>query len=332
MFFTGSTFANRYFFISRMIHSRSNTKIFAYRFLLSFFIRKKQIVIGIIIALLYCFLNPVTYFFNYSRILVLYEIGHPNYFYYVLFLEIFVLGIALTFSYRQTRSRYITTLEEKLNLEKENREITEQQEEKIKQSIIESHEHLLKNLSKDLHDDIGQKLSVISFSVENLRFAESGKESIGEIRNTILEISDSVRDLSHWLSDFKIGENTIDEILLNEIERLRKTNIINIGFSKINHRNENQKTSIEENVILYRCFQECFNNILKYSGANNVEVVVDFTKNLSISITDNGKGFDADNVSGNGIKNLKERTEIIGFVCEIHSETEKGTEVLIYKR
>lgn len=295
------------------------------------FSRRKKMLIGIIVALFYGFFNPVSYFLNYSRILTIYKISHPNYFYYILFLEIFVLGIAIAYNYRQIRFKYIGTLEDKLKLEEENSKIKELQEEKIKQSIIESHEHLLKSLSKDLHDDIGQKLSVINFSVENLKFVQPSKESVKEIRNTVLEISNSVRNLSHWLNDFSIGKKSIDEIIHNEITRLNKSNLININFKKIENTAGNYETSIEENIILYRCFQECFNNILKHSGANLVKITIDYTNIISICLADNGKGFDAKNTFGNGINNLKERTNIIGFSCEIESEPTKGTKILIYK-
>ncbi|MDP9955708.1 signal transduction histidine kinase [Epilithonimonas hungarica] len=294
-------------------------------------LQNKRPSLGILAALLFGFINPVTYFFNYSRILTIYEISHPNYFYYVLLLEIFIMGIAIAYSYRKIKSQYISTLEDKLKLEEENSKIKQMEEEKIKQSILESHEHLLKNLSKDLHDDIGQKLSIINFSVENLRFAVSSKESINEIRSSILEISDSVRDLSHWLNDFSIGKNTIDEIILNEVERIRKTNIIKINFEKINNSSENYGTSTEENIILYRCFQESINNILKHSDASQINIIIDYTNIISISIEDNGNGFDVNNQLGNGIKNIKERATLIGFSCTIQSNPEKGTKISIYK-
>ena len=294
-------------------------------------LQHKRISLGILAALLFGFINPVTYFFNYSRILTIYEISHPNYFYYVLLLEIFIMGIAIAYSYRKIKSQYISTLEDKLKLEEENSKIKQLEEEKIKQSILESHEHLLKNLSKDLHDDIGQKLSIINFSVENLKFETSSKELINEIRISILEISDSVRDLSHWLNDFSIGKNTIDEIILIEVERVKKTNIIKINFEKINHPSENYETSTEENIILYRCFQESINNILKHSNASQINILIDYTDKLSISIEDDGNGFDVNNQFGNGIKNIQERASLIGFSCTIQSSLEKGTKISIYK-
>lgn len=296
------------------------------------FIWKRRSLTGILFSFSYLIVNPVTFYFNFSKDFGgLRDINHPNYFYYIFFLESFALGIVVAYNYRKIKSQYISTLEDKLKLEEENSKIKQMEEEKIKQSILESHEHLLKNLSKDLHDDIGQKLSIINFSVENLRFAVSSKESINEIRSSILEISDSVRDLSHWLNDFSIGKNTIDEIILNEVERIKKTNIIKINFEKINNSSENYETSTEENIILYRCFQESINNILKHSDASQINILIDYTNLISISIEDNGNGFDVNNQFGNGLKNIKERASLIGFSCTIQSSQEKGTKILIYK-
>ncbi len=299
--------------------------------LLLFFIGRKKPITGIVISLFYGVFNPVTYFLNYSRILTIYEISHPNYFYYVLFLEIFVLGIAIAYNYREIRLKYIRTLEDKLKLEEENRNIQELQDEKIKISILESGNHLLKNLSKELHDDIGQKLSVINFSIENMKLKNPDDEQITEIKSTIVDVSNSLRDLSHWLNDFNFKDNDLDDILRNETERLNKINRIQFNFEKRNHSEKNYESSLEENIILYRCFQECINNTLKHSDAARVDILLDYSQKISLKIKDDGKGFNVKNEIGSGIKNLKERTEIIGFGCKITSEQENGTEILIYK-
>lgn len=300
--------------------------------LLLFFWNKKLFLWGIVVCIVYGFLNPVTYFLNYSRILQLYEISHPNYFYYVLILEIFILGFALAFNYNRTKTDYINTLHDKLKLEEENRSIQEQQEEKIRHSILESGNHLLKNLSKELHDDIGQKLGVINFSIENMKLNDPENEELSNVRTSIVEISDSLRDLSHWLNDFNYRNNDLKNLLKTEIDRLNKIKRITFNFETAHCDKQNSKTSLEENIILYRCFQECINNILKHSKASEVWVLLDCSNGTSLKIKDNGIGFDAEKTGGNGIRNLKERSEIIGFECDIQSKPDKGTEIIFYKK
>lgn len=296
-----------------------------------YFWNRKLILWGVIVCLTYGFLNPVTYFFNYSRILQLYEISHPNYFYFVLFFEIVFLGIAISYKYSRTKSDYIEVLRDKLKLEEENRVIQEQQDEKIKISILESGNHMLKNLSKELHDDIGQKLSVINFSIENLKVKNPENEELSDVRGAIVEISDSLRDLSHWLNDFSLRNISLRDIFYTEINRLNKIDRIHFDYKTINCDDQNSKTSLEENVILYRCFQECINNILKHSQATEVQVTLDCGSGTLLKIKDNGIGFNTGKLSGIGIKNLKDRSKIIGYDCVIMSEPNKGTEIIFIK-
>lgn len=296
-----------------------------------YFIRIKRYLLGVLISAVYLFFNPVVYFFNYSQILDLYEITHPNYFYYMLVLEIFVFGGIIAYQYRNIVNGYIKVLNDKIKLERDNYQILSNQQSKIKQSIVEAQDHLLKDLSKDLHDDIGQKLTVINFSVENLKLNSEKPELIHEIRENILEISDSIRDLSHWLNDFNLGNLNIDEVLENEVQRLKRNNLFEIEFKKIKNPAGNYKTDVTENTLIYRIFQECINNIIKHSKASNVNVTVDFSKKISIEISDNGIGFNPLE-KGNGLSNIINRAKIIGFGCEISSEINKGSSIKIYKK
>ena len=95
-------------------------------------------------------------------------------------------------------------------------------------------------------------------------------------------------------------------------------------------------SNIETN--LYRIIQEAVNNAIKYAKASNITVKFSHTiSSLTITIEDNGKGFDYSRVersghfekAGHGIFNMKERTSYIGGIFKLDTVLGKGTCILI---
>jgi signal transduction histidine kinase len=82
---------------------------------------------------------------------------------------------------------------------------------------------------------------------------------------------------------------------------------------------------------LYRTIQEAINNAIKYSEAKDIDVEVKkVDSQIKITIKDNGKGFDKETVDfGNGFYNMKKRIEEVNGTCEIQSEPNKGTSIVI---
>lgn len=82
-------------------------------------------------------------------------------------------------------------------------------------------------------------------------------------------------------------------------------------------------------IELFRILQESFQNILKHAQADTVVVTVKSSEIISITVEDNGKGFDAELVKmGNGLQNMRDRAQEIGFSIEILSNS-KGTKICI---
>jgi signal transduction histidine kinase len=82
---------------------------------------------------------------------------------------------------------------------------------------------------------------------------------------------------------------------------------------------------------IYRIIQEAINNAIKYAEASMIKVdILKQDKNIQFKITDNGKGFEKNNLKqGNGLNNMKKRAKEIGADIDIDSQLNKGTEVLI---
>ncbi len=273
-----------------------------------YFFKRKKYLNGFLLGVLLLILNPVIYYLNYSKIIELYEIQHPNYYYYVILLEILLLGLFIILQYRNKIRESINFLKAKINAEQGLKIEKETKEVSIKNAVFESQTRLLNDLSKDLHDDLGQKLSVISISLENLKLKFQSEE-INQLKQITVEVSNSIRNLSHWLNDYEFQNKEIAEIIELDILRINKLQLTQVKIDKT------QKTTLNTNekIIIFRVYQELINNSLKHSKSSYIKI--EFFEN-QIVFSDNGIGISAVSNNGIGLKNIIERLQIINWKME----------------
>ena len=199
-------------------------------------------------------------------------------------------------------------------------------------------ERVRTRIATDLHDDIGSSLSQIAILSEVVR------QKVGNNGNGANEplnlIADTSREMVDSMSDIVWAINPQKDHLSDLIQRMRRFAEDMLDAKDINYRFVVPETS--RNVALgadirrevYLIFKESINNLVKYSGATEVNLSVQVENNsLVASVTDNGKGFDVeeklngnyDGFGGNGLKNMRHRAENLGGVFEIESEIGKGT-------
>lgn len=225
---------------------------------------------------------------------------------------------------------YITKIK-KYNAIIYQKEIAQQQA--INQAIIETQQTTLENLSKELHDDAGQQLTFLNFQLENLKLTHHQIEhDINPLSISVNQISNTLRDLSHSLSQQKLQNNSLEDSIKQEIERLNKLNAIKCHFSM--SKKFNYKFSENEKIILFRVFQEVTNNMLKHSKATQFDVTLSSNPCILLVFKDNGIGFSSENsklIASNGIENIKSRAELINFSCKIDSKPNQGTTINLSK-
>lgn len=202
----------------------------------------------------------------------------------------------------------------------------------ITKTRIEIKEQTLKNISWEIHDNIGQILSTL-----NLYSYKVHEESPVEIKPKVEELQDliqtaitEVRSLSKALNtDYikNVGLIKSVELELSRFERLKfmETSLIVEGSPFI--------ISDDTEVILLRIIQEFFSNSIKHARAKKMEVLFTFEgKELTILVKDNGVGYDSSATLGTGILNMKNRAKLIGAFINLESETNKGTQLKITYR
>lgn len=213
----------------------------------------------------------------------------------------------------------------KLLLEKERMAIEFQQT--LLQSKLEIQEQTFANISRELHDNIGQVLSLISINLNTLQAPGEGHK-LKLMDDMLTKAMVDLRNLSHSLDADYIRNKGWTEPVQKLLRQLQETGKYT---THVFIEEELPALGSERPIILFRMVQEIINNIIKHAVADKI---VFEAKNLDdrmlITIRDNGKGFDRKAISeGAGLRNLESRSKMIHADFLIESEPAKGTTVTI---
>jgi signal transduction histidine kinase/tetratricopeptide (TPR) repeat protein len=189
-------------------------------------------------------------------------------------------------------------------------------------------------ISSDLHDEVGSTLSSIgmysAFALQQIEGdkASKAKNILGEISSSSQEMIDDMNDIIWAINPHNDSFNHIVDRLRNYASRMAQSKNITLEFN-VQEMLSTISLTMEQRKNLFLICKEAVNNAVKYSGCNTLSVSIHNNNNhLNALITDDGKGFDVEAASeGNGLKNMKQRANVLHASLSIHSEMEKGTRV-----
>lgn len=239
---------------------------------------------------------------------------------------IFLFAFAtLLFYFQFTRKKQRLQLNQQL-LEK-------RYQQELLQVGMEVQEHTFQNISQDIHDSVGQMLSLAKLNLSILAMEHQHLVAIKEIRDQISEAIHQLRQISMGFQ----GDRLLEKGLLNGIEFL-VMQMSKTGLFKIHLSAEIDWVAINKNdsVFIYRIFQELMQNIIRHSGATDIWITIQQAPNQYLFLVkDNGHGFSVNpRMPGNGIglRSIQQRAALIGAQLTIESKPEMGTQVsLTYK-
>ncbi|MEI9810310.1 MAG: ATP-binding protein [Bacteroidota bacterium] len=214
----------------------------------------------------------------------------------------------------------------KLLFEKERMSI--QFEQTLLQSKLEIQEETFDYISGELHDNIGQVLSLISINLNTLN-APGESDKITRMDEMLGKALSDLRNLSHSLDADYIRDNGWHVAVRKLLRSLQDTGKY-ITYVKIVD-DELPPLGNERPIILFRMIQEVINNINKHAEADTITFEAQKKEDrLIITIKDNGKGFDSKAASeGAGLRNLKNRAKLIRADLSFDSEPGEGTLITI---
>jgi len=202
------------------------------------------------------------------------------------------------------------------------KEAEKQFEQEITKTHIEIREETFRNISWELHDNIGQLLTLAKIQLQN-------SDNIGDVRNTLDKALKELRTLSKTINPEAIKKISLTKAIEQEIERLNRLQYL---MASLNVEGEELPLSAEVQTVFFRILQEFFSNTIKHAKASCLDVSINFKEDrLNILATDNGIGFDNDNIStlGIGLTNIAKRAQLIGATATIDSIINEGTQLLI---
>ena len=203
--------------------------------------------------------------------------------------------------------------------------------EQLLKSQLEMQEQTFNTISREIHDNVGQILSLAKVQLNIIEQSDSiDKSLLTDAKESVSKAMTDLRDIAKSLNSERLQLSSLPEITAHELQRINRSGIMLTSF---NIEGQEQVIAEQKKLIIFRIIQEAFHNILKHSEAKNIEVIFHYDKDkLKIDITDDGKGFDKDLLTikdGLGLQNIINRAALIGGEAHINSIIKEGTNITI---
>ena len=202
-------------------------------------------------------------------------------------------------------------------------ELAHQKEVTLQYTSVQESER--KRIAELLHDDIGNKLNILSLWINN-EDSLNNKRSREVIKQQIPALIEATRTISHSLYPVNLEKFglilALEALISNVNESLPIQLIINDDY---------QKRPISFEVQIYRIIQEFLSNVIKHAKASNMLIHIrDTETSLAVILSDNGVGFDNSVLKkGMGLKNIDSRIKSINAFSKWKSEKGNGSRLII---
>lgn len=196
---------------------------------------------------------------------------------------------------------------------------------------LEIQEQTFQNISREIHDNISLSLTLAKLHLHTLNWND--KEQAGEKVHTSIELLTKsiaeLSDISKGLNADVIIQHGLLHAVEEELLRIREAGLFRLDF-------ELTGTPVyldnQQELVIFRIIQESFNNIIKHAAAANARLAIHYnTEKLTITISDDGRGFDTELSGSNraaGLKNMETRISLLKGTMNISSQIGKGTALL----
>lgn len=207
-------------------------------------------------------------------------------------------------------------------------------------NILDLQERDRQRIARDLHDSTVQNLTSLIHKIQLcLRLVDMDpvrtKLELGSMTNTLKAVINELREIIYNLKPMSLE----DLGLLLTVERYANQLMMNHDIKvRISHNDEIDDILPVIKLSLFRLIQEACNNAIKHAESKNIDIKIYFKKNqVSVTVIDDGKGFDLDCIgdnakkdySGYGLSIMKERVYLLSGTMKLDSTINKGTIVTI---
>jgi len=197
---------------------------------------------------------------------------------------------------------------------------------------LEIKEKNLATIAQEIHDNIGQVLSLAKLNLNKVLITDTtaDSEKINSAKELIGKAIQDLRNLSKTLNTQYICDHSLSQLLQPDINLIDK-----MGDYKINLQLEGVERlhTPQNQLIIYRIIQEALNNIIKHAKGNQIDIILNYLPDsFHLTIRDNGIGFETSSIMtegksgiGSGIFNMQKRARLIGADFSYESNPGMGT-------
>jgi len=204
---------------------------------------------------------------------------------------------------------------------------------KVSGQLIEAQEQERSRIARDLHDDICQRLALLSMEIEQANRSSSGplaatKQSLANIRKHCSEIAGDVQSLSHQLHSSTLDYLGVIAAIRAFCTEFSKQHQVTVEFTE---RHVPKHLPKDISLCLFRIAQEALHNAVKYSGTKEFSVSLwAIGEEIQLVVRDAGAGFDVEEARKNrglGLVSMQERIHLVHGRFAVDSHPGKGTRV-----
>ena len=205
-------------------------------------------------------------------------------------------------------------------------------ENELLKSQMEVHEQTMQTIASNLHDNIGQLLSLLVVTLSTVKDeqikAQEKIDSASQLANRAIK---DLRQLSRLMYGQELIHMGISAAISFELDYLKAAGSHTISFT---NNYQSKEVQSDKEIILFRIFQEVLNNAVRHANATEIDVTIDKDDQyLRLCIKDNGKGFNEKDLSGlkkgMGLFNIRKRVALMAGEANIISSPGNGTEIKI---
>ncbi|HEY6126869.1 MAG TPA: PAS domain S-box protein [Candidatus Acidoferrum sp.] len=198
--------------------------------------------------------------------------------------------------------------------------------------LMEAQEEERKRISRELHDDIGQRVALLALELDliqqQLGNQDKLRERVAQMQASASELGTDLHHLSHALHSSKLKHLGLEAALRELCHRMSNKQQLTI---ELTCGEQTKIVSEDEALVLYRVAQEALTNVLRHSQATQATLTLEYSDKDSCAtlvISDNGRGFDLDErTDGIGLVGMRERLRSLHGDFHISSAPDCGTQI-----
>jgi len=228
--------------------------------------------------------------------------------------------VSFMFAYTKRHNRYLM----------EKTEMQSQFQQELLRTQMEIQEQTFKTISQEIHDNIGQMLSLAKLNLSKFEIdRQNSDEAVLSAKDLVSKAVSDLRDLSKTLNTDTISTIGLIKSIELELQLVEKTTGIK---TEMQTSGVVKKLQPQQELILFRIVQESLHNSIKHASPTLLSVEANFDHDVfHLTVADNGKGFNhsVDHAGGSGLRNMQSRSRLIGAEWNLESDPEKGTQIHI---